>query len=339
MRTTRTRSLIGALATAMMLAACGGSDAETAAEPAAVDPVSDESADGDRNATDDGATRTVTDYQGRQIEVPAEPTAVIGMDDVHAVELLALGITPAAASEQVAGNFVGLEDYLPDGFDPASLPSFGQNREPNLEVLAGFRPDLLISNAFQEESFTTYSQIAPTVAVAWTSNGAWQQRFRDVAEVVGRTDEAAAVEADFQAFVDALPDGLDGTTVAFVRANPDGSFRMDTLSASFPASVAEQAGIQLLRPEGVEIEDDRSWYDFSGERLGVLEDADLLVLADFTMLGADDDSLSVFDANPLWRELPAVQNGNVAQVPGLVYNGGNYFAAKALLDALVELLA
>lgn len=348
MRTRRTRRLTGALlATALVLAACGSSsDDDTAPEPAAEGSVSDDTADDtaedtstDDASADDGATRTVTDYQGREIEVPAEPMDVIGMDNVHAVELLALGITPAAASENFAGSVVGLENYLPEDFNPESLASFGQAYEPDIEALAALEPDLIVGNEFMEDSYGNFSAIAPTVLVAWPSNGAWQQRFRDVAEAVGRTDEADAVEADFAAFVDALPDGLDGTTVAFVRANTDGSFRMDTLPESFPGSVAEQAGIELLQPADVEVEEGADFYDFSGEQLGVLQEADLLVVADFTTIGADDDSLSLFDANPLWQELPAVQNGNVAQVPGLVYNGGNYFAAKALLDALAELLA
>lgn len=370
MRTRRNRRLTGALlATALVLAACGSSSSdddtalESAAEGSARDDTADDTAEdtaddagtGDTDAddtdaddanaedasTDNGASRTVVDHQSREIEVPAEPGAVIGMDINYAADLVAVGITPIAGEDDIAGQFAGTEEFLPEGFDPASLPTFGTYWEPDLEVILGLEPDLIIGagSEWTEPFYDNLSQIAPTLLTERGSNGDWQQRFRATAEAVGRTEEAGAVEADFQAFVDALPEGLGGTTVAFVRADTDGAFRMDTLPESFPGSVAEQVGIQLLQPEGVEVEEGASWYDFSGEQLGVLQDADLVVVADFTTIGADADSLTVFETNPLWQELPAVQNGDVAQVPGLVYNGGNYFAAKALLDALAELLA
>lgn len=38
------------------------------------------------------------------------------------------------------------------------------------------------------------------------------------------------------------------------------------------------------------------------------------------------DSLSELERNPLWSTLPAVKAGRVVQIPGPIYNGGNYYA-------------
>ncbi|MBD8505089.1 iron-siderophore ABC transporter substrate-binding protein [Hoyosella sp. G463] len=297
------------------------------------------------NATEDGeamtATRTVTDYSGAAIEVPADPQAVIGMDISDTAALVALGITPVAANDRIAGQFVGTEDFLPDGFDPATLPTFGLAYEPNFENIASLEPDLIIGNEFMNEMSQQMSQVAPTVLVSWPDNGSWQQRFQDVADAVGRGSEAAEVEADFQDFIDSLPEGLDGTTVAFVRPTPDGGLRIDSLPTAFPGSVADQAGIDMLIPDGVgELDEGSGFIELSGEFLDVLRGADLIVVPDYTVTGAaEEDAVTQFASNPLWEELPAVRNGRVAQVPGLVYNGGNYYAAKALLAALVEQLS
>lgn len=330
------------LSLAFLLVACGGDESETAATPDNSAPTGTATASAASTiAADAGAaeTRTVMDYQGRAIEVPAEPTAVIGMDISDTAALVALGITPVAANDLIAGQFAGTEAFLPTGFDPASLPKFGDAYEPDLEAIAALKPDLIIGNSWMEELYASLSAIAPTVLVAWPDNGSWQQRFRDTAEAVGRADEAEAVEADFQAFIDGLPDGLADVTVAFIRPRPDG-FRIDSLPTAFPGSVATQAGIALLLPAaGVgELSEGSGFVELSAERLNVLADAELLVVPDYTVTGAEQDGVTQFAANPLWGSVPAVQANQVALVPGLVYNGGNYFAAKALLNALAELL-
>lgn len=348
MRTTRILRLAGAvLATAMTLTACGAGDEPAATDVGAEEPTSGASAadgtSGEDQAEvgDESATRTVVDHVGREVEVPADPSAVIGLDVNYTADLVALGIMPIAGEDTIEGQFAGTEAYLPEGFDPASLPTFGSYFEPDLEVIIGLQPDLVIGpgTEFTEPFHENLSQIAPTLLTERGTNGDWQPRFRATAEAVGRTDEADAVEADFRAFVDALPAGLAETTVAFVRPTSEGGFRVDNLATSFPASVAEVAGIQVLEIEGVEVAQDASFYELSNERLGVLEDADVLIVPDFTVIGAEQDGLTQFTTNPLWEELPAVRDGAVVQVPGLVYNGGNYFAAKALLDALVQALA
>lgn len=338
----------------LLLAACAGDTTETAAETdgeasgsasaSTAEQATEATTGGDPDelaADAEASTRMVTDYQGREIEVPADPSAVIGLDINYAADLVAVGITPIAGEDDLAGQFAGTEEYLPEGFDPASLPTFGTYWEPDLEVIANLQPDLVIGpgSEWTEPFYDNLSQIAPTLLTDRGSNGDWQQRLRDTAEAVGRSDEADAVEADFQAFVDDLPEGLGETTVAFVRPTADGSFRIDNLDTSFPGSVAQFVGIDVLQVEGAAVEEDASFYELSDERLGVLEDAEMLVVPDFTVIGADEDGLTQFATNPLWEELPAVQNGQVVQVPGLVYNGGNYYAAKALLASLAELLA
>lgn len=299
---------------------------------------SGEAGDGAQTIEQDSeTTRVVRDYAGRPVEVPATPSAVIGMTISDTAALVALGVAPIAANDRIVGQFIGTEEYLPEGFDPASLPTFGQSWEPDFERIAALDPDLIIGNEFMDEMLPTLSSIAPTVLVAWPDNGSWQDRFMAAAEALGKLEEARAVEADFQEFIRQLPSGLEGTTVAFARPGADGGFRVDSMPSAFPGSVAAQAGIDLLVPEGVPI--DSGFAELSGERLNVLQDADFIVVADFTVTGAsEEDGISQFNDNPLWRTLPAVQAGNVAQVSGLVYNGGNYFAARALLDALADLL-
>jgi ABC-type Fe3+-hydroxamate transport system substrate-binding protein len=157
-----------------------------------------------------------------------------------------------------------------------------------------------------------------------------------IAEVVGREDEAVDVQADYDAFVDDLPEGLDDTTVALIHPSGDGGFRIDSLPSAFPGSVADGADVPLLLPEGVgDLDEGSGSLQLSGEHLPVLEQADLLVVADFAASGDDDeDGVTQLATNPVWDQLTPVQEDRVLQVPGLVHNGGDHDAAQALLTAL-----
>lgn len=64
-----------------------------------------------------------------------------------------------------------------------------------------------------------------------------------IADAVGRSDRVAAVDAEYEAELAALPNGLRQEVVAIVRSDDDGSFRIDSLSTAFPGSVAEDAGV------------------------------------------------------------------------------------------------
>lgn len=322
----RTTRLLGPLAVLLALTACGGSDAgtDTATEAAttgsSTSMTSTEAAPGD--------TRTVTDYAGREIEVPASPTEVIGMHFPSTANLIALGLQPRAANEGIVEDFDGLATYLPADLDLGSLPTYGNAYEPDFEVIANANPEMIVGNQVMEDIRSNLAEIAPTVLVARPSNGAWRQRFLDVAEGVGRGEEAAEIEADYERFLDSLPDGLRDMTVAFIRAG-DGSFRIDSLETGFPGSVLTDAGVTGLSSEGVgEVDEQSGYVRVSSERLGVIEDADLIVVP----VGG----VEKFRSNPLWKELPAVQEGNVVEVPYAIYNGGHHWAAKALLQALAD---
>lgn len=85
---------------------------------------------------------------------------------------------------------------------------------------------------------------------------------------------------------------------------------------------------------------DASWIHISPEPLGLLDEADLIVVSDLSFYDPSlTDTLTTMEGNRLWAALPAVQAGDVVQVAGPVYNGGNHAAARALLTALGEVLA
>ncbi len=126
-------------------------------------------------------------------------------------------------------------------------------------------------------------------------------------------------------------------SVSFIRMSSGGTFTIDG-PGSFPGSVMSDAGVSVAEaPEGVG-EDGGFGYveNISGERLTEVA-GDVIVVPDNTGLGySDEPDLAAFERNPLWERLPAVQAGRVVSLPGSVYNGGNYAAARRLIEAIAD---
>lgn len=309
------RQFLAGLVAVGVLAACG-----------------DDSAAGPEN---DEATRTVTHALG-DAEVPERPERVVALGGIYVAALLHLGVVPVAVGDDDARQIGVYRDRVPRIEDISVVPTVGDPYEPSLESIAARRPDLIVGDEFLGELYDDLSGAAPTVLVTYINNGGWRERFRAVAEAVGRADRVEGIDAEYQAAIDALPADLARSTVAFVRADADGSFRIDSLPTAFPGSVADDAGIPTLQPDGVgELEEGSGFLQLSGEQLGVLAEADVIVLGDASFYDPElTDSRSVLEANPLWDTLPAVTADQVLQIPGPIYNGGNYYAAMLLLDAL-----
>lgn len=328
MRTLRT--LLTALVAAAALAACGDDDSGS------------DAAQTEATATEGAAAGecpgTLTHALG-ETEITEPPAEVITLGGIYTADLIALGLVPAGMGDDDAFQTEPYADLLPEGLELDGVPTIGDPYEPNVEAVAALDPDLVVGDEFVEAAYDNLSAVAPTVLVTYINNGGWRERFPDIAAAVCRGDRVAELDAAYEAVIDDLPEGLDDEIVAFVRADADGTFRIDSLPTAFAGSVAEDAGIPTLQPEGVgEFDEGSGFLELSGEQLGILAGADVIVAGDNSFYDPESpDTVSVLEGNPLWAGLPAVEADRVVQVPGPVYNGGNYFAATLLLEALAEL--
>ncbi|MCG8351272.1 MAG: ABC transporter substrate-binding protein, partial [Chloroflexales bacterium] len=274
-------------------------------------------------------------------EVPAEPIRVVTTDQIFPVYLISLGLPPAGALNDVDKVLDDVAPLLPDDLEIDSIERIGDRGEPNLESIALISPDFIVGTEVEGtlELYDQLSEMAPTVLIERGANGDWRQRFLALAVAVGRSDQAAEVEANYEQMIAALPDEVRKAIVAFIRPSGE-QFRIDSTPAAFAGSVATDAGIPvLIAPEGVgEVAEGGGFVNLSLELLDVVVDADLIVVPDFRSLGVEEASIPQFESNALWETLPAVQARRVIQVPGLVYNGGSHYAAELLLREIERAL-
>ncbi|MBW8172960.1 ABC transporter substrate-binding protein [Ornithinimicrobium sp. Arc0846-15] len=138
-----------AVASLMFLAACGSDDSSDSGEAA------DSSADAGA-----AATVTITDSQGRDVEIPTNPEVVVATDWTAIRTLNDLGIEVDATPAANAGLPEDLAMYEGD-----DIPVVGDVFEPDYEAIAAMEPDLVVvgSRSGTPEVVAEFERFAPAV--------------------------------------------------------------------------------------------------------------------------------------------------------------------------------
>ncbi len=180
------------------------------------------------------------------------------------------------------------------------------------------------------------SQIAPTVVDDWQGYPSWKDHFNFVAEVLGKTDEAAQVWAGYEARIQSLRttlgDDYQDLEVSFVHICC-GTVDID-LKNSFNGMILDEVG--LSRPSAQNIVSEDGLVLLSEERLMDI-DGDIIFIA--ATAGESEGQLEKLKQKPLWNNLRAVQNDQIYPVNYPTWRGGNPLAADAVINDLFEYLA
>lgn len=291
-------------AVTLLAAACGDDGGDSAASPD--DTTTSSAADGSSTATDD---------------VPAVDlgrVVVLGEEYVLA-DLMALGITPVAATATVDDTFRGVEH------DTSDIEVLNAT-EPNVEQLATLNPDLIVAGDYVVENvgLDVLEGIAPTIVVEF---GGWRETLLTLAAdleeagATGATEQAEALLDEYDEAIAASAEEIDPSVVVSMATVYSGENLAVWVDGPWAVGQAfVDAGV-TLRP-GPDAYDDvtngRAWI--STELLGDL-DGDVLVLQQTTAVEGEDAALAAIQATDRWAQLPAVQNERVVVVDRLGYPG------------------
>ncbi|MGW0821628.1 ABC transporter substrate-binding protein [Streptomyces sp. NPDC002845] len=290
-----------------VLAACGGESSSTESDTA------------NAGAETAGFPRTLTTVMG-DVEIPSQPQRVVVLDTGELDDVTLLGIDPVGAVAphfKTEGGFpTYLEGELKDTEDVGPL------LEPNLELIASLKPDVILSSKVRHEKiYDKLSAIAPTVFTE-TTGGVWKENLEVHAEALGLEQEAAAklkeYETRAQALGEAIAEKYDGTmpTASVVRfvAGPTRLYQTN----SYSGVVLEDIGLE--RPDS-QISDDPAvtMKDVSPEEIDQA-DADLIFVT--TADTPDKTQQKQVTSNPVWKDLPAVKDGKVYEVADEIWMSG-----------------
>lgn len=286
-----------------------------------------------------GETRTVEHALGTT-EVPVNPQRVVVVDaEATLSNLLALGVEPVAAASY--GYTEREFPNVPPGLDAAieDLETLDiSTEEISLERVATLKPDLIIgyepnvSGAYEE-----LSRIAPTVPAPPPDND-FRTHLRFVGKVFGMEDKAEALIGDFERRVREASDGL-------------GNLGTVSIAAIFPGDVRvygpKSASGSLLADLGAEVtplpDDFFGGETIAGHIYGASEeivpnlDGETLILLKNLTAREETEYLAEFKDKPIWRNLPAVENGRVLTIDVQLAEGfAGLPGLEATLDRLIE---
>lgn len=276
--------------------------------------------------------RKVTHAMG-ETEIKGNPLRIVVLTNEGTEALLSLGIKPVGAVK----SWTGEPWYDHIKADMEGVTVVGEESQPNLELIAGLKPDLIIGNKLrQEEVYDQLKAIAPTV-FSETLRGAWQENFKLYAEAVGKAEEGNKIIAEYDArtadFKGKAGDKLN-QKVSVVRFMA-GKTRI-YLGDTFTGLAFSKLGI--TRPDSQMGYKDTFVEEITKERIPEV-DADMLFY--FTYETGDGKGTQMEEEmlkDPLWQSLNVVKNNKAIQVNDAIWNtAGGVIAANLMLDELYDI--
>lgn len=315
-----------ALILAVVLSGCGSNDATNSAGQ--TDPTTS-----NNTATNtDNQTRTVKHSMG-ETEITGTPLKVVVLTNEGTEALLALGVKPVGAVKSWTGN--PWYDHIKA--DMEGVTELGEESQPNLELIAGLQPDLIIGNKMrQEKIYEQLKAIAPTV-MAEDLRGEWEINFKLYAEALGKTAEGeelmAAYDKRIEDFKTKAGDKLN-QTVSVVRFM-GGKTRVYHTN-TFSGIIFDQIG--FARTEMTKNAKDTFVDEITKERLPEADADRLFYFTYETGDGKANETEQEWTNDPLWKNLSAVKNGQTYKVDDAIWNtAGGIKAANLMLDELYEI--
>lgn len=268
-------------------------------------------------------------------KVPAQPKRVVVLDTDKVDTALTLGVKPLGAAR--AGELTGWPTYFGAGATDG-ITEVGVLTEPDLEAIAGLKPDLILGSKFRQEKFyAELSKIAPTV---FTENvgKTWKENFLLDGKALGKEQQAkdllAAYEKRAEQVGTAIPDAA-ARKISLVRFMPD-HIRVYG-PESFAGIVLGDANLGRPERQLLAGKDDKRFDKVSAERVSEVDGDFVFVAAYGEKAAAEQQKIT---AGPLWATLGAVKAGRTQVVADEIWMTGiGVTAANKILDDLTKYLS
>lgn len=300
-------ALVGVLAAALTLTACGG-DSDVAAPAETPASTADSALPAAEGAVE--YPLTLTTWAGETVlEERPERIAVIGFS-TNIDALQALDVVPV----YTVADDTAWEWRDQDWYSEIETVDTATRRDPiNYEVIATTAPDLIVATNFVADSteFDLLAEIAPVLEIEEQTDGQ-EIDWRETLQLVGDTLDLGEAAADVVAEADAAIAGtaaahpqFAGKTVTIATDYSTGMEYYTTTGGTAEGVVTELgfAPNPLAEQFGADVK-------VSDERLNEL-DADALLV-----FYVDADTQATREASPVFQAIPAVAGGRYVGVNG-----------------------
>ena len=264
---------------------------------------------------EEAKTITVTDAKGK-VEIPADPKRIVdisGNSDILSI----LGYSVVGTANSDAYDYTKFPSYLKKKLSGAEILGYSMQDKMDVEKILALKPDLIIISSVQEKMYSQLSKAAPTVMLKLAQTD-WKEDVLKVADIMQKKDKAEAWLADYKK--KAQEKGKE-----IKKAYGKDKSYLSILASGGQIFVYDKAGIGsilyedmgLKRPKGLPEQKDISLPVVSYEGLASIK-------ADYILAVGTKDDMAALKKNSVWKELPAVKKGHVAELPASPYFNQGY---------------
>ncbi len=283
----------------LFAAACGSDDELTddgdeAVAVDSVDAATDETID---SSDDDSADNDSADTDAADTDETAGAGAIISLSPTATEMLFAVGAGDQVIAVDAFSNF------------PADAPVTDLSGwDPNVEAIAGYEPDLVISSA-PIEGLDALGIDTMVLPAAVTLDDVYTQ-IEQIGVATGQVGEAAEVVLGMQTDIDAVLAALPEREEPLTYYHEIDNTLYTVTSSTFIGEVYTMLGLvnaaDAADPDGAAF-----GYPQLNEEYLVTANPDVILLADTICC---EQSAASVAARPGWDQLAAVQNGNIIEL-------------------------
>lgn len=275
------------------------------------------------------------------VELPANIERIVSVDFYTPAALIDLGVMPVGVVNTYFTDTEGaaIPVQYSSAIADADVASIGEYYELNLEAVAKAAPDVIIATSdflpLDDPLREELEKVAPIITFQARDGESWRTRATELAKILDKEDVLKPLVDKYderrdeikEQYADILADQSVAVFVPF--ADEWGTYG----DAHFSTPILRDLGATFREQADDEINEAKFPNWFSYENIDRLSNTDAILLNNH-----DEEVLAALDANTIWQNLPAVQNGMVFDYIPLSPTGSFGWASENLED-LADVLA
>lgn len=267
---------------------------------------------------------TVKDAKG-EFTLDKTPSRVVALEYSFVDALAQVGVSPVGVADDNK-----IDRILPQVREKITAwQSVGTRSQPSLEVIASLKPDLIIADPSRHTAvFEELKKIAPTVMFD-SRHESYQENLetaQKIGDLVGKSSEMKAKINEHNDYIANIAKnlGVQGKKASFGTSRED-KFNIQN-DNGYVGSFLTTLGFAPTK-----LNSDQSFVEINLEQL-VMEKPEYLFIAHYR----DESIARKWEAEPLWKAIPAVKANHVYSVDSDMWARGRGLEASKIMAKQIE---
>ena len=267
---------------------------------------------------------TIKDAKG-EFTLDKTPSRVVALEYSFVDALAQVGVSPVGVADDNK-----IDRILPQVREKiAAWQSVGTRSQPSLEVIASLKPDLIIADPSRHTAvFEELKKIAPTVMFD-SRHESYQENLetaQKIGDLVGKSAEMKAKINEHNDYIANIAKnlGVQGKKASFGTSRED-KFNIQN-DNGYVGSFLTTLGFAPTK-----LNSDQAFVEINLEQL-VMEKPEYLFIAHYR----DESIARKWEAEPLWKAIPAVKANHVYSVDADMWARGRGLEASKIMAKQIE---